>query len=89
MDKNGQKTIELRKGKAKQGKEAVFLCGRKILRGRIIKKEEGTLTEVLRQDNYEKIIPIANSLEEAIDYLERLYGTTEGIFTAYFFDLHQ
>ena len=40
-----------------------------IFRRKIIKKEEGTLTEVLGQDNYRKIVPIANSLEEAIDYL--------------------
>ena len=87
--RTGQKTIELRRGKAMKGDVAVFQCGRSILRRKIIKKEEGTLTEVLRQGNYKKIIPIANSLEKAIDYLKKLYGTTEGIFTAYFFDLCQ
>jgi len=30
--KTGQKTIELRKGKAKSGDQAVFQCGRNILR---------------------------------------------------------
>jgi len=33
--RTGQKTIELRRGKAKQGNEAVFLCGRNILRGKM------------------------------------------------------
>lgn len=40
MDKSEQKTIELRRGKAKQGNQAVFLCGRDILRGKIIKKKD-------------------------------------------------
>lgn len=75
MDTNWTENIELRKGKARKGDEVVFQCGRRIVRGRITRKEEGTLEDVLRQDNYKKIIPIANSLEEAIDYLKRLYGT--------------
>jgi len=36
-----QKSIELRRGKAKKGDDAVFQCGRDILRGIIVKKEEG------------------------------------------------
>lgn len=84
-----QKNIELRRGKARKGEEAVFQCGRKIMRGKITKREEGPLKDVLRKDNFQRIIPIANNLEDAINYLKRLYGTTEGIFTAYFFDLHQ
>ena len=67
----------------------MFQSGRRIVREKITKREEGTLEDVLRKDNYKKIIPIASSLEEAIDYLKRLYGTTEGIFTAYFFHLGQ
>jgi len=43
------------------------------------------LTHILREDNYNKIIPIANSLQEAIGYLKKLYGSTEGTFTAYYF----
>ena len=84
--KNGQKTIELSRGKAKQGNEAVFQCGRKILRGKTIQKR-GSLTEVLREDNCKKIIPSAHSLEEAINYLKELYRTIEGTFTAYYFEL--
>jgi len=84
--RTGQKTIELRRGKAREGDNAVFQCGRYILRGIIVKKEEGSLTDVLRQENYRNIIPSANNLEEAMTYLKRLYGTVEGMFTAYYFN---
>jgi len=46
--RTGQKTIELRRGKAKHGDNAVFQSGRNILRGKIIKKEEGSLTDIPR-----------------------------------------
>ena len=84
---NKRKTIELRKGKAKKGDVAVFQCVRKSLRRRIIKKEEGNLTDVLRQDNFKNIIPSVNTLEEAINYIKNIYGTTEGVFTAYYFEI--
>jgi hypothetical protein len=71
--------------RAREGEKAVFQCGRNVLRGIIVKKEEGSLTDVLRQDNYKKIIPSANDLEEAITYLKSLYGIVEGTFTAYYF----
>ena len=83
--RTGQKTNELRRRKAKQGDIAVFQCARNILRGKIIKREEGNLTDVLRKDNYKNIIPSADTLEEAINYIKKLYGTTEGVFTAYYF----
>jgi len=81
--RTGQKTIELRRGRAREGDNAVFQCGRNIIREKIFKKEEGSLTEVLRQDNYKNIIPIAHSLEEAITYLKGLYGIVEGRFTTF------
>jgi len=81
--RNGQKSIELRKGKCKNGDDAVFQCGSKILRGKIIIKEEGTLKDLLRPGNYKKIIPIANNFEEAVTYLKKIYGNVDGIFTAY------
>jgi len=84
--RTGQKSIELRRGKAKQGNNAVFQCGRNIIKGIIVKKEEGSLTDALRGDNYKNIIPSANTLEEAINYIKKLYGTTEGVFTAYYFE---
>jgi len=67
------------------GDVILFQCGRSILRRKIIEKDEGKLTDVLRQDNYKNIIPSANTLEEAINYIKKLYGTTEGIFSAYYF----
>ena len=85
MDQKRKQNHELRKGKAKKGNEAVFQCGRNIIRRKITKKEEGVLSEVLREDNFKRIIPIANSLLEAIEYVKKLYKTTEGIFTAYYF----
>jgi len=54
--RTGQKTIELRRGKAKKGDETVFQCGRNILRRKIIGREEGNLIDVLRKGNYKNII---------------------------------
>jgi len=85
--KTGQKTIELRKGKAKSGDQAVFQCGRNILRGKIVRKDEGSLATLLQSLNFKQIIPIANSVEEATAYINKLYGSTDGMFTAYRFAL--
>ena len=85
--KAGHKTIELRKGKAKAGDQAVFQCGRNILRGKIIRKEEGSLPTLLQSLNFKEIIPTANSAGEAKAYIEKLYGTRDGAFTAYQFVL--
>jgi ASC-1-like (ASCH) protein len=85
--KMGQKKIELRKGKAKAGDQAVFQCGRNILREKIIRKDEGNLPALLQSLNFKQIIPIANSAEEAKAYIKKLYGTTDGTFTAYQFVL--
>jgi ASC-1-like (ASCH) protein len=85
--KAGKKTIELRKGKAKSGDQAVFECGRNVLRGRILRKDEGNLLTLLHNLNFKEIIPTANSIEEATAYIKKLYGTTDGTFTAYRFAL--
>jgi ASC-1-like (ASCH) protein len=87
--KTGQKTIELRKGKAKSGEQAVFQCGRNIIRGKIISKDEEDLLTLLRNLNFREIIPTAESVEQAIVYIKKLYGTTEGTFTAYRFALQR
>ena len=86
--KAGQKTIELRRGKARAGDVAVFQCGRNILRGKIIGKEEGSLLTLLQKFDFKKIIPSVNSMEEAKAYLRALYKTTDGTFTAYYFVLY-
>ena len=80
----GQKSIDVRKGKTQKGDIAVFQCGPHHLRLPITKKETGKLTELVREDNYKAIIPTANSLEEAIEYLQKLYGNLEGIFSTYY-----
>jgi len=85
--KTGQKTIELRKGKAKAGDQAVFQCGRNILKRKIISKDEGNLSTLLHNLNFKEIIPTANSIHETIAYIKKLYGTTDGTFTAYQFAL--
>jgi len=85
--KTGKKTIELRKGKVRAGDQAVFQCGRNILRGKIIRKDQGNLSALLQNFNFKEIIPTANNLEEAKAYIKKLYGTTYGIFTAYQFTL--
>jgi hypothetical protein len=82
---NGKENIELRRGRAKRGIEAVFQCGRKIIKGRIVTKEEGILSEILRLDNYKSIVPIARTVEEATEYLRGSYEPLGGQFTAYYF----
>jgi ASC-1-like (ASCH) protein len=83
----GRKTIELRKGKAKSGDQAVFQSGRNILRGKIVRRDEGNLQTLLQSLNFKQIIPTANSVEEAKAYVKKLYGTTDRTFTAYQFAL--
>jgi ASC-1-like (ASCH) protein len=81
--KQGKKSIEVRKGKPLQGKIAVFQSGPNILRLKILRKESGNLNEIVRSDNYKLIVPSALKIEDTINYLYRLYGDYNGIFTAY------
>jgi len=85
--KTRKKTIELRKGKAKSGDQAVFQCGRNILRGKIVRRDEGNLQTLLQKIDFKQVIPTANSAEEAEAYIKKLYGTTGETFTAYQFTL--
>jgi len=87
--KTGKKTIEVRKGRAKAGDQAVFQCGRHIFRRKIVRKDEGNLSTLLQDFNFKEIIPIAHSIEETKTYIKKLYGTTDGIFTAYQFTLRK
>jgi len=82
--KSGQKTVEVRRGSARKGEEAVFQCGSHILRLQIAKKETGRLAEIVRQDNFKAIISTANSQDETIRCIQSLYGTTERVFSAYY-----
>ncbi len=84
--KAGTKTIDVRKGVPRRGEVAVFQSGANYLELPIIKKETGLLIEVIRQDNFTLIIPTATTLKEAIDYLQAIYGSDVGVFTAYHLD---
>jgi hypothetical protein len=80
----GQKTIDIRKGKPKLGEIAVFQSGSRFLRLKIVKTECGQLSDILRLDNFKAVIPSAVVLGDAIGYLRGLYGVNDGVFTAYY-----
>jgi len=60
-----------------------FNVGETSLEESLLRKRKVVLTDVLREDNYEGIIPSAHSLEEAITYFKGFYGTVEGRFTTF------
>jgi ASC-1-like (ASCH) protein len=63
------RTVDIRKGKAKQGNIAVFVSGKgrnRAIRAKIIKKIEGDLVDLLKQYGFKNIIPTAKTLEEAL-----------------------
>jgi ASC-1-like (ASCH) protein len=85
--KTGKKTIDIRKGKPHKGQIAVFQVGPKILRMKITKKETGSLTQVMQSDNFRLVVPSATVIGDAVAYLHVLYGTYDGVFTAYYLEL--
>jgi len=87
--RSGGKHIEVRKGKRMKGDVATFLCSKWMLKGKIVKTEEGKLLNIVNSSNFKDVIPIAKNVEDAISYIEKkeIYGTREGIFTAYYFKL--
>ncbi len=87
--KDGKKTIDVRKGNPAKGEVAVIQCGNNYLRLPIVKKETGTLAEVIRADNFKLVIPSAATLDAALGYLRGLYGSDGGIFTAYYLENKQ
>lgn len=84
--KRGNKTIDVRKGKPRVGEFAVFQCGSDVLKLRIICVETGELSEVVRADNFLRIIPWVERLDEAVVYLQGLYPEYVGVFTAYYLE---
>ena len=82
--KLGKKTIDIRKGNPHRGEVAVFQSGPNVLRLKIVKKESGRLTDIVRSDNCRLVIPSAKGLGDAIVYLRKLYGVYDGVFTAYY-----
>jgi ASC-1-like (ASCH) protein len=82
----GLKSVDIRRGEPKKGNVAVFVCGKtRLIRARILNKMEGELPYLLKHFGFRNVIPKANTLEEAMKYIEELYGTTTGTFTAYHF----
>ncbi len=81
---SGKKTIDVRKGNPKSGDIAVFQSGSDLWRLKIVKTEVGLLSEILRSDNFRAVVPSALELEDAVDYLKRIYGVCDGVFTAYY-----
>ena len=84
--KEGRKTIDVRKGNPRQGDIAIFRSGIHYIRFSIVKTETGKLNQVIRTDNYRQIIPSAENLETALNYLRKIYGSDEGWFTAYYIE---
>ncbi len=82
--KNGEKTIDIRKGKALRGDIAVFQFGQKYLRTKIVGKESGKLSELVKTNNYSLIIPSAKSVEDALKYIRKIYAEEDTLFTAYY-----
>ncbi len=81
---SGKKIVDIRKGKQIRGQIAVFLSGKKVLRLKIVKYETGSLQNVVRLDNFRLIVPSAESLDNAVVYIEALYAGYAGVFTAYY-----
>ena len=83
--KLGKKTIDIRKGNPHRGEVAVFQSGPNVLKLKIVKKESGRLTDIVRSDNCRLVIPSAKGLGDAIVYLRKLYGVYDDVvFTAYY-----
>ena len=85
--KIGKKTIDVRKGNPMRGDIAVFTSGPHILKFKILKKENGQLGEIIREDNFGRVIPSAQSVEDAVSYLRGIYRGYDGVFTAYYLGL--
>jgi ASC-1-like (ASCH) protein len=82
--RQGQKTIDIRKGKPRQGDRVLFVSGPHKLEMRVVDRQSGALGDLIRADNFRQVIPSAGSVDEAMGYLRRIYGEVDGLFTAYF-----
>ena len=83
---SGKKTIDVRKGNPRRGEIAVYLSGRNILKKKISRTETGKLREVVHLNNFKQIIPSAETIDDAIIYLLKLYDSFEDVFTAYYIE---
>jgi len=86
--KTGDKTLELRKGKSRKGDAIIFLNGKgRFMKGRILRKREGKLEQLLNSTTYKSIVPTAKSLDEAFAFIRQIYPSSDGTFTTYKFRL--
>lgn len=81
--KSGQKTIDVRRGKPREGDRVLFVSGPHRLEMRIVGRQVGSLEELIRVDNFRQVIPSAASMDEARAYLQSIYDDCTGPFTAY------
>lgn len=76
--KNGSKTVDLRKltkarENIKPGDEAVFVCGRDVLRKEIEKTTRGSLDKITKKIDFKKIVPWAKSKKDFVNSIKEIY----------------
>lgn len=88
--KNGDKTIELRRGTSRKGDAVTILNGKgKFMKGRILRKQEGKIDDLLNMATYKRIVPTAKNIDEALTFIRQIYPSLDGTFTTYEFQLDQ
>lgn len=75
---SGEKDVELRNIRpqwknSKMGDEAVLMCGRDILRKKIVKIHKGSLARIFRDVDYKRIFPEAKTIFEARKKAREIY----------------
>ncbi len=79
----GKKTLDIRKGNPRNGRKILFISGPHRLELRVLSTQTGKLRDVVRQDNFRQVIPCAVTLDDAFAYLKQIFGSYDGVFTAY------
>jgi hypothetical protein len=75
--KTGQKTIDIRRGKPRQGERVLFVSGPHRLEMQIVDRRSGALLDLICLDNFRQLF-LCGSVDEAVDYLRRIYGELTG-----------
>ena len=75
---DGEKDVELRNiqpqwKNSRVGNEAVLMCGRDIMRKRILKIHRGSLDKILKEVDYNRIFPDARDKLEASNKVREIY----------------
>ena len=87
MDQNGKENYRHTQRLRREGDTAYIQSGKDHLKLRIVRKEYGKLEEVITQQNYKLVIPTAKTVQDAIDYLQDIYGKQYGgTYTAYYLE---